>query len=44
MQSAQGLLEFVRTLGAPPIAAMTAVTLAFVGFSPSSSCALPHRK
>ena len=28
----QGLLEFAKTLGAPPIAAMAAVTLALVGF------------
>ena len=28
----QGLLEFVKTLGAPRIAAMGAVTLALVGF------------
>jgi flagellar M-ring protein FliF len=28
----QGLLEFAKTLGAPRIAAMAAVTLALVGF------------
>jgi hypothetical protein len=35
----QGLLEFVKSLGAPRIAAMGAVTIALVGFSPSSFCA-----
>ena len=32
MQSVQGLLEFAKSLGAPRIAAMVAVTLALVGF------------
>ena len=32
MQSVQGLLEFAKTLGAPRIAAMAAVTVALVGF------------
>jgi flagellar M-ring protein FliF len=31
-ESVQGLLEFAKTLGAPRIAAMAAVTLALVGF------------
>jgi flagellar M-ring protein FliF len=31
-QSVQGLLEFAKTLGAPRIAAMAAVTLALMGF------------
>ncbi len=32
MQSVQGLLEFTKTIGAPRIASMVAVTLALVGF------------
>ena len=32
MGAVQGLVEFVKTLGAPRIAAMGAVTIALVGF------------
>jgi hypothetical protein len=37
----QGIVEFLKSLGAARIAAMAAVTVALVGFSPSRRCASP---